>query len=147
MQILLDYLLKFLYILIDYSIILCGPFLIFLFIPLMNLYLEYLKYLGIQMDSPLPPLVNLSLIFLILSVISLLSVINISIYLLSIYMLSDERILSKIPSKYVYIHKILKYYKNIRMFYILLEVIVLLFSICVIIYLNYILVSPYIHIN
>ena len=110
-------------------------------------YLEYLKYLGIQLDSPLPPLVNLSLIFIILSVISLLSVINISIYLLSIYIVSDERILSRIPSKYLYIHKLLKYYKNIRIFFILIEVIILLFSLCVIIYLNYILVSPFIHIN
>ena len=110
-------------------------------------YLEYLKYLGIQLDSPLPPLVNLSLIFIILSVISLLSVINISIYLLSIYILSDKRILSKIPSKYVYIHKLLNFYKNIRIFYILIEVILLLFCICIIIYLNYILVYPYIHIN
>ena len=113
----------------------------------MNTLLEYLNNFGVHVDTPLPPLVNLSLIFIILSVISLLSVINITIYLLSIYILSNERILSKIPSKYGYIHKLLKYYKNIRIFFILIEVIILLFSLCVIIYLNYILVSPFIHIN
>ena len=75
------------------------------------------------MDSPLPPLIQLSLIFIILSVISLLSVINISIYLLSIYILSNERILSKIPSKYGSIHKLLKYYKNIRINFIIIELI------------------------
>lgn len=113
----------------------------------MNTLLEYLNNFGVHVDTPLPPLVNLALIFLILSVMSFLSVINIAIYLLSIYIVSDERLLRKIPSKYIYIHKILNYYKNIRIILIISEVIILLFCLSIMIYLNFIFVSLYIHIN
>ena len=113
----------------------------------MNILLEYLNIFGIYVDEPLPAIVTLSLSFLVLSMISLLNVINIGIYLLSIYIVSNERFLSKIPGKYVYIHKLLKYYKNIRIIFIIYEVILLLMCLSIIIYLNYSLVSPFIHIK
>ena len=76
--------------------------------------LELLQILGVYVDDSAPPIVMLSLYFLVSSCFILLNVINICIYLLSIYIVSNERVLSKIPDRYVYVHKLLKFYKNIR---------------------------------
>ena len=80
-----------------------------------------LRYLDIPVDLLLSDevslLLKICLFYFIACCFILLNVINICIYLLSIYILSNERILSKIPSKYGFIHKLLKYYKNIRIFF------------------------------
>ena len=102
---------------------------------------------GLNFDDTASTFVLFCAYFMFCSGLCLLCVVNIVVYAVSIYIASNEKILSKIPSKYGYIHKLLNYYKNIRIFLILIEVIILLFSLCVIIYLNYILISPFIHIN
>ena len=77
----------------------------------------------------------------------LINIINISIYLLTIYILSNPKILSYIPEEYSNIHKLLQFYKNIRVLYIIYEVILLLISLIILISLSYGIVSFYIHIK
>ena len=107
--------------------------------------LELLETFGFYLDESAPAVVKLSLYFLILSVLVLLNVINISIYLVSIYVVSNEKILSKISSRYMYIHKLLLYYKNIRIIFIIYEVIFLLICIILMISMSFGLVSFYMH--
>ena len=66
--------------------------------------LELLQILGVYVDDSAPPIVMLSLYFLVSSCFILLNVINICIYLLSIYIVSNEKLLNKIPSTYTYVH-------------------------------------------
>ena len=100
-----------------------------------------LKFLGIPVDIILEGevsyLVLLCLYYFIMSTFVLLNVLNISMYLLSIYIVSDERFLSKIPAKYVRIHKLLIFYKNIRVAYIVYEVILMLICLIIMISLSY----------
>ena len=76
--------------------------------------LEFINVFGIHVDESTPLVVLLAGYYLILSVWILLNVLNICIYLLSLYILSNERLVSKISSKYVFIHKIFLYYKKTR---------------------------------
>lgn len=78
-------------------------------------------------DESTPTIVLLPGYYLILSILILLNVLNICLYLVSIYIVSNEKFLNKIPSKYVYVHKLWVYYKNIRILYILFEAILLIF--------------------
>ena len=64
-------------------------------------------------------------------------------YLLSIYIVSQEWFLNKIPKKYPYLHKIILFYKNIRIAYIIYEVLFLLFLLIIMIGISYGLVSFY----
>ena len=64
-------------------------------------------------------------------------------YLLSIYIVSQEWFLNKIPKKYPYLHKIILFYKNIRIAYIIYEVLFLLFLLFIMIGISYGLVSYY----
>ena len=50
-----------------------------------------LNYLGLGLDESAPDIVKFCLFFLILLCFVLLNVINISIYLLSIYVVSNEK--------------------------------------------------------
>ena len=109
--------------------------------------LVFLNTYGLYLDESAPSIVLLAFYFLILSIFMLLNVINIGIYLLSIFIVSHEKFLNKIPSKYVYIHKLIIYYKNIRIGYILFEGVLLIFCLCLMIYICYGLVSFYIHIK
>ena len=109
--------------------------------------LELLQILGVYVDDSAPPIVMLSLYFLVSSCFILLNVINICIYLLSIYIVSNERVLSKIPDRSVYVHKLLKFYKNIRISYIIYEVILLLIILIVMISVTYAIVSLYLHVK
>ena len=68
-------------------------------------------------------------------------------YLGSIYILTNEKLLNKIPRKYAYIHKILLFYKNIRVFYIISEFVLLLMCLFIMIGVAYSLVSFYVHLN
>lgn len=100
-----------------------------------------LKNLGMPVDFILEGevsyLVLLCLYYFIMSTFVLLNVLNISMYLLSIYIVSDERFLSKIPAKYVRIHKLIKFYKNIRIAYIVYEVILMLICLIIMISISY----------
>ena len=107
-----------------------------------------LKNLGMTVDFILEGevsyLVLLCLYYFIMSTFVLLNVLNISMYLLSIYIVSDERFLSKIPAKYVRIHKLLIFYKNIRVAYIVYEVILMLICLIIMISLSYGLLNIFI---
>lgn len=105
--------------------------------------LDFINLFGIQVDESTPFIILFAVYYLILSVGVLLNVLNISMYLLSIYIVSNERFLSKIPSKYVYIHKLLVYYKNIRIGFIIFEVILLLVLLFLMIGISYGLVYFY----
>nr|YP_009493186.1 hypothetical protein [Ganoderma calidophilum]AWJ63981.1 hypothetical protein [Ganoderma calidophilum] len=107
--------------------------------------LELLNTLGFQIDEPLPGFVMVSLSFLVLLCLSLFNVINICIYLLSIFIVSHEKFLSKIPQEYVFIHKLLIFYKNIRISFIIYEFIILSLCLSFMIYCCYDIVSIYVH--
>ena len=110
-----------------------------------------LNFLGIPVDIILEGevsyLVLLCLYYFIMSTFVLLNLLNISMYLLSIYIVSHERFLSMIPERYNYIHRMLNFYKNIRIGYIIFEVILLLSALIIMIALSYGLVSFYIEIR
>ena len=80
--------------------------------------IDLLEKTGLQLDDNAPTVIKMSLYFLILSLFILSNVVNIMIYLLSIYIVSHEKFLNKIPSKYKFIHKYLIFYKNIRVGFI-----------------------------
>ena len=110
-----------------------------------------LKVLGIPVDLILEGevsyLVLLCLYYFIMSTFVLLNVLNICFYLLSIYIVSHEKFLSKIPVKYVRIHKLINFYKNIRISFIIIETIMLLFCLIIMIGLSYGLLSFFLTIN
>ena len=105
--------------------------------------IEFINLFGIGLDDSAPVLIIFCAYYLILSVGVLLNVLNISMYLLSIYIVSNEKFLNKIPSKYVYLHKLITYYKNIRIGYIIFEVLLLLFLLGLMISISYGLVYFY----
>ena len=104
-----------------------------------------LRCLGFPVDllssGEVSYLVYLCLFYFIASSFVLLNVLNICMYLLSIYIVSHEKFLSKIPITYVYVHRLLKFYKNIRISLILFEVILLIFVLSLMIGLSYGLLS------
>ena len=106
---------------------------------------QVLTLLGLTVDESAPGIIRFCLYFLILSCLVLLNVINISFYLLSIYILSNEKVLKKIPVEYTRIHKLIRSYKNIRVGYIIFEGILLYFCLFLMISITYGLVSFYIH--
>ena len=106
--------------------------------------LAFLQSFGIQVDENTPYFILMAYYYLVLSLFILVNVINISIYLLSIYIVSHERFLSMIPERYNYIHRMLNFYKNIRIGYIIFEVILLLSALIIMIALSYGIVSFYI---
>ena len=110
-----------------------------------------LKNLGMPVDFILEGevsyLVLLCLYYFIMSTFVLLNVLNICFYLLSIYIVSHEKFLSKIPSNYVYVHRLLNYYKNIRITFIIIETIMLLFCLIIMIGLSYGLLSFFLTLN
>ena len=113
----------------------------------MNGLIEFLNTFGIHVDNKTPDVIILSGYYLILSVIVLINVVNIMFYLGCIYILSNEKLINKIPSKYVYVHKILIFYKNIRVVYIISEFVLLLMCLFIMIGTGYSLVSFYINLK
>lgn len=103
-----------------------------------------LNYLGLGLDESAPDIVKFCLFFLILLCFVLLNVINICIYLFSIYIVTQDKFKNLIPVEYVYIHKIIKFYKNIRIFFIIYEVILLLIALGIMISVSFGIVSFYI---
>ena len=106
---------------------------------------ELLNSHGLYLDESASSMVLISFYFLILSVFMLVNIINIIIYLLSIYIVSHEKFLSKIPENYRFIHKTINYYKNIRIWFIIFEVVILLVCLITMISVTYGIVSFYIH--
>ena len=98
---------------------------------------------GFILDDNAPTVIKMSLYFLILSLFILSNVVNIMIYLFSIYIVTHEKFLNKIPTKYSFIHKYLIFYKNIRVTFIALEFIFILLALFLIIGLSYGVVSYY----
>ena len=110
----------------------------------METMIAYLNYFGIQVDNNTPDFVILCGYFLVLSVLILINILNIMFYLGSIYILSQEKILNKIPSRYTFVHKFINYYKNIRVIYIIIEFIFVLITLFIMICFTYGIVSLYI---
>lgn len=113
----------------------------------MNNIFDLLNNFGIVVDESTPTIVLLAGYYLIISVFVLLNVFNICFYLVSIYIVSNEKFLNKIPSKYAYVHKFLIFYKNIRVIYIIFEAILLIFLISLMIWVSYGFVSHYLAIK
>ena len=109
----------------------------------MNNLLKFLNTFGIPVDESTSSIILLSSYYLVLSIFSLLNVINICLYLFSIFLFSNEKLLSQIPENYVFIHKLIKFYINIRIGYIIFEVILLLFLISLMIIISFGIVSFY----
>ena len=107
--------------------------------------LELLNSHGIYLDESVSSMVLISFYYLLLSAFMLFNVINIIIYLLSIYIVSHEKFLSLIPVKYTYVHKLINYYKNIRIGFIVFEFILLLACLIIMISVTYGIVSFYVH--
>ena len=93
--------------------------------------LDFLNYLGlsINLNDSTNPLVYIALGFLIFNLIILFSVLNISFYLISIYLLNTNKYMDKISSKYPYVLKIIKYYNSTRISFIVLELMFLFGSV------------------
>lgn len=100
-----------------------------------------LNYLGIPvhiiLEGEVSYLVLLCLYYFIMSSFVLFNLLNISMYLLSLYIYTNERIISKIPDKYVRIHKLINFYKNMRIAYIVYEVILMLICLIIMISISY----------
>jgi|ERR1700722_11149102 len=111
----------------------------------MKQFLEMLSNLGVTVDDSASNIVLLALYYLVLSIFILLNVVNISVYLLSIYILSHEKLLNRIPENYVFLRKLISYSKNIRIGFILTEVFLLIICLLIMIILSYSIVSFYIH--
>nr|WVH37930.1 hypothetical protein [Dichomitus squalens] len=82
---------------------------------------DLLNYFGlpINMSDNTHPLALIALGFLIFNIIALFSLINISVYLISLYLINTNKYIDEISNKYPYIHKIIKFYNNSRISFIL----------------------------
>ena len=90
--------------------------------------------LHININENTSPIYFLGLGFLIFNLIILFSVLNISFYLISIYLINTNKYLKTISSKYPYILKIIKYYNSTRIGFIILELMFLFSSVGYMIY-------------
>ena len=97
----------------------------------METLLNFLNTFGIHVDESTPDIVLLAGYYLVTTGLIFINAINISFYLLSIYIVSNEKLLSKIPEEYAFVHKFLKFYKNIRVGYIIFEAILFYFLLSV----------------
>ena len=106
---------------------------------LMQYILDLLNsYLGlsINLNDNTNPLVLLALSYLIFTCVISFSVVNISIYLLSIYIVNNKINIDKISSYFPYITKIIKYYNSTRIAFILLELLSIIGSLGIMLYLS-----------
>ena len=97
----------------------------------MKNFLDFINLFGIQLNinENTNPIVLIALSYLIFTCIILLSVVNISIYLLSLYIINNNKFLNKIVNKYPFINKIINFYSSTRIGFILLELLLLFASI------------------
>ena len=124
-----------------------NSYIILHFLGKMKNLLEFINYFGISVNETTPDIVIFAGYYLILSVFILLNVFNISMYLLSIYILSHEKILYKIPEKYGFILKFITFYKNIRIGFIIFELFLLLTGLLIMISVSYGIVSFYLNLK
>ena len=110
--------------------------------------IDFLSLFGfsVEVEESVSGIVTIFLSFLVLSLIVLLNIINICFYLLSIYIVSHEKFLSKIPIRYVRLHNMIRFYKNIRISLIIYEFIILFICLLIMISISYGTVYIYIHI-
>lgn len=85
--------------------------------------------LYININENTSPIFYIALSFLIFNIIVLISVLNISFYLISIYVINNNKYIDVISSKYPITHKIIKYYNSSRISFIMLELMFLFGSI------------------
>lgn len=90
--------------------------------------------LHININENTSPIFFIGLGFLIFNLIVLFSVLNISFYLISIYLINTNKYLATKSSTYPYIQKIIKFYSRTRIGFILLELMFLLGSLGYMIY-------------
>ena len=110
----------------------------------MKEFFEFFNRFGIFFDDSAPLEAKIYFYFLILSVFLLMNVVNIIIYLLSIYIINHEKFLKLIPVRYTIIHRLIKYYTQIRIYFIILESVFLLVCLAIMISVSYGLVYLYI---
>lgn len=91
-----------------------------------QIYLEFLNWIGISISDSSPPILILAYVFIVLAVISILCSINILIYLLINKIVEHPKILEKL-SKWSILIKLLNFYKNIRLFYVIFDILLLIY--------------------
>nr|WVH38186.1 hypothetical protein [Lenzites betulinus] len=91
-------------------------------VKLMRNILEFINAFGIHIDESTPLVVLLAAQNFNLSVWILFLVLNICIYLLSLYVLSNERLVRKISSKYAFIYKIVLNYQKTGIGFIVFQI-------------------------
>lgn len=96
---------------------------------------DYFKSLGIHVNESSNPFLLLLFSILILSCIALLCVLNISLYAGILYMFEDkdriDRLSKVLPS---FIMKLINIYKQTRIYYLIIEVLLLLYCLISIIW-------------
>lgn len=100
----------------------------------MKEFYQFLNLLGLPVNESSDPIIIFLCAILIFGILGLLCVFNIMIYFIVLYIFQDEnrlvKINNKLPSWGV---SILNIYKNTRIYYLIIEVIFLLFCLCSII--------------
>lgn len=78
--------------------------------------LEFLSSYGlnISINENTNPLVLIALAYFIFTCIIIFNIINISIFLISIYLININKHIEKLSIKYPYVYKIIKYHNNSR---------------------------------
>jgi len=109
----------------------------------MNELINLLKNIGIHINisESSSPIMLFAFSILVLSLISLFCVLNIILYLCVIYISDSQELLDKI-SKNILLLKIFYFYKNTRIFYLVIEFIFLLFILGSIIWLCIRVLNP-----
>ena len=109
-----------------------------LFVKYMLSFFDFINLNGFPINESSSPLLILFCVILVFSFLGLWSVFNISIYLLSLYILSNKELLRKLEEKkYHYVIKIISFYKGVRIGFIIFEFLVLVFSLVYIISICY----------
>ena len=94
----------------------------------MNLFYTILNNIGIPLTPDSPPILIFSCAILTLAVICLLSFVNILFYLMSIYILTNDMFLKRLPN-WPLLLKVLNFYKSTRVAFIVFEALIFIISI------------------
>ena len=94
----------------------------------MNELLSFLSSLGINLNisEASHPFVLFAFSILILCVVCLLCVLTISGFLLGLYVTTNEKLVAKV-SKYPLLLKVFNFYKKTRVFYLIIEILILIY--------------------
>ena len=85
--------------------------------------------LHVNINENTNPVVLIALSFLILNIVVIFSIVNISIYVVSLYLINTSKYIEQISVKYPYVYKIIKFYNNTRISFIITEFVFLFVSI------------------